>query len=1074
MATEDVSVNGESHTEKRDEASPDLSTERERGENDARPISDGVSKRGTGQTEVKGKEKKPSKLKGIWGKLGLDAPTLMMMFKGSVAPTIAVAFYESRSVSQTYTTLGYLVAIICVISLPIMPRAKFFQTMILNLIAVCIGASIGMLGLWSCIKAREHTSTPGVPQAYNSSQAAVCAIWLFANIWFANLLRAKSPALNVPVIMYSIFSNIAFTYGPLFSTVASAESLIKQMIKAFLTAFAISTAVNVFVIPVSCRLVVFKGQAGYIQLLRGVLKAQTAYLQSLEESDMFAASGSENGDTPGDSSDGSNKGSTESSHPTLSSEAKALKGAIDGLRGLHGKLYGDMPFGKREVAWGKLGAKDIDKIFNLFRDIMVPLLGMSTITDIFVRIGERRGWVKSTGSKDRSEQWEHMPLESKTEEKRLWNEVMKTLHEPFAIVTAVMDQGLEHVALTLELVPRPKKKAAVDVETADTQSKPGDAGFLAYMEQALNDFYKMRGATLKKWAHEKGLSAEQFDTSRPIPPAGAPVSGDEAAHRRDQQQLYLILFMENLLYTAGLAVIELVRFADGKVEDGTMKKNRLILPGQRRIKKWIFGLANADTTVDSNTPDNQEAGVNNIYLGSGFNPRKDPEHLPPKTAWQHFGNGLRTIPRFLGSAESAFGFRVACATLTLGIVAFLKDTHVFFQEQRLVWALIIIAIGMTMTSGQSIFGFLARVGGTALAMVSSIVIWYIVDQKTPGVIVMLWFFIFLEMYLFLKFPRLIPAWLVFIVTQVLIIGYELQVRKIGILASTSNGQPYYPIYELAPYRLACVAGGSFVAFIWTFFPYPLTDRSWLRKDLGATLYILANYYSTVHSTIHTRMHGREGDMTSKTSPGRRLEKARHRMFGKLLLLLPSLQQHAAWQKFEPTIGGKFPRETYENIIKSSANIMGYLALMSYTTKAWSKDKHTNTDTRSKWLRDLATVMEDVEPTSHQITSTLALLSAAITAGAALPPFIQLPQPYSLNRRLEALDSGILDSRHIQEPGYSAYAVMQVASSLVTGDLARLVDCVKELVGETDFSFTVGVSEDSLIGSEENGRKGKDD
>lgn len=61
------------------------------------------------------------------------------------------------------------------------------------------------------------------------------------------------------------------------------------------------------------------------------------------------------------------------------------------------------------------------------------------------------------------------------------------------------------------------------------------------------------------------------------------------------------------------------------------------------------------------------------------------------------------------------------------------------------------------------------------------------------------------------------------------------------------------------------------------------------------------------------MHGIEGDMSLKTSPGRRLEKARHRMFGKLLLLLPSLQQHAAWQKFEPTIGGKFPRETYENI-----------------------------------------------------------------------------------------------------------------------------------------------------------------
>lgn len=128
-----------------------------------------------------------------------------------------------------------------------------------------------------------------------------------------------------------------------------------------------------------------------------------------------------------------------------------------------------------------------------------------------------------------------------------------------------------------------------------------------------------------------------------------------------------------------------------------MKKNRLIVPGVHRLKKWFLDFASTDSNSDSNNPDNQEAGINNVYLGSGFNPRKDPEHLPPKTAWQRFGNGLRTIPRFLGSAESAFGFRVACATLTLGIVAFLEDTHAFFQEQRLVWALIIIAIGKSKT-----------------------------------------------------------------------------------------------------------------------------------------------------------------------------------------------------------------------------------------------------------------------------------------------------------------------------------------------------------------------------------------
>lgn len=202
-------------------------------------------------------------------------------------------------------------------------------------------------------------------------------------------------------------------------------------------------------------------------------------------------------------------------------------------------------------------------------------------------------------------------------------------------------------------------------------------------------------------------------------------------------------------------------------------------------------------------------------------------------------------------------------------------------------------------------------------MVTSFVIWYIVDQKTPGVIVMLWFFIFLEMYLFLKFPRLIAIWLVTIITQVLIVGYELQVKKIGIAAASKTGQPFYPIYELAPYRLACVAGGSLVSFIWTIFPFPLSDRSWLRRDLGSTLYLLANYYSVIHSTVRSRVDDTEGDMESKTSPGRRLDKVRHKIFAKLLMLLPSLKQHADWQKWEVNIGGKFPRETYEGIILRS-------------------------------------------------------------------------------------------------------------------------------------------------------------
>jgi hypothetical protein len=537
------------------------------------------------------------------------------------------------------------------------------------------------------------------------------------------LTFCQVPALQFPVIMYSIFTNVAFTFGPVFQTTAQGEALVKQLLESFLTAFAISTGVNLFIIPVTSRTVVFKEQSAYIGAIRGTIKAQRAYLESLETTDMFSCTTSGN----------------KVSKPSETPQAKALKAGITGLTELHGKLYGDLPFGKRETAWGKLCAEDMEEIFSRFRAILIPLIGMSTITDIFERVAIRRGWVEpgsnqsslftnAEGStRDNSE-------EAKDAEKRIWNEVMKTLHEPFSVVSQAMDEGLEHAGVILELLPSQKKPKAggSDEEERGSDPRPGDKGFADYLEQRLRDFYAERGVTLKAWARARGLSAEKFDENPDTVPDFEATSPDEEHHNQDRQQLYLVLYMEHLLYSTGMGIAQLVRFADSKIADGTMKKKRLIFPGIRRIKRWIGSIASEDSTVDNNTPDSLEAGTNTVYREGAFkNMKKDPEHLPPKNAWERFGNRLRCIPRFLGSTESAFGFRVACATLTIGIVAFLKDTQVFFIEQRLVWAMIIIAIGMTVTAGQSVFGLVGRVVGTALSMVLSIVIWYIVDAKTP-------------------------------------------------------------------------------------------------------------------------------------------------------------------------------------------------------------------------------------------------------------------------------------------------------------------------------------------------------
>lgn len=314
--------------------------------------------------------------------------------RASLPPLIGIAFYQSPDIAATYGALGYLVPMyeaflsvltvfsdvlysVTVLSMCILPRAKFIQNLVFNVLAICIGSAVGLLGLWSGIQARLHTTPAGLQVLYNSSQSAVCAIWLVINIWLVNFLRAKIPALQFPVIMYSIFTNVAFTFGPFFQAFDQAEALIKQLLNSFLTAFAICAAVSIIVFPVTSRTVVFGEMTGYIEAVKGTIKAQSAYLQSLENSDMFSQSNNENTEDMGDTKFRSSKRGKDSKadkrrndcHP----EAKALKGAVASIITLHGKLYGDLPFAKRETAYGKLGPKDLDELFKLFQGILIPL-----------------------------------------------------------------------------------------------------------------------------------------------------------------------------------------------------------------------------------------------------------------------------------------------------------------------------------------------------------------------------------------------------------------------------------------------------------------------------------------------------------------------------------------------------------------------------------------------------------------------------------------------------------------------------------------------------------------------------
>ncbi|KAF2719769.1 hypothetical protein K431DRAFT_227843 [Polychaeton citri CBS 116435] len=987
------------------------------------------------------------------------------MFKGALAPTIAIASFQAHRWADFFVTIGFLIAVATVISVVIMPRAKFIQNIFFNILFICVGSLVTLLALYCTIQARHNTETypgngptsgvvtEGVQTVqYNSSASVVAAIWLVVQLFIISALRAARPQFTVPGICWAIFANVGMVYAPQFADMTAAEDFLRRLLIAFIVGFAIGTGVSLLIFPLTTRGIVFKTTVSYANALIEVLHANIDYMRSLEQADMFTT---KRLNTAGESL-------------SSSLEADAVKSKAKAIGAIHSKLAADIPFAKREIALGKLGPDDIQQIFKQLRLIMIPTVGLGQLSEIFHNIAENRGWGSVVDRSGSVVDGHDEKLRAQTVQE--YHDLMCAVREPFARVSHVTEKGIQHALIQLQLIPKPTK---VDEENRGDEPEPGDQNFALFLNKNLFDFKKSKIELLKRWAevHDIQLEEDFFDN-----PATARFSGPDWMEKdftsdeqtRYRRQLYICLYMEFLLWAVASRVLEFVNFADELKASGKLDKTRLIFPGRKRLRKWV---TNAFRNVEDSQED-EHGGVcdnnMNVYLGEAFRRKRDPAHLPPETRWEHGSDKLRAIAHFFASPPAAFAFRVCCATMSIYVVNCLRETQVFYTRERIFWAQIMITIGMQPSAGQSLRNFIFRIGGTAVAMVFSLVAWYIVDGHAAGVIVFMWLFLHVPVYIQLKKPQWMTLGMVGQITMVIVIGYELEVQQLGEAAATTNGQAFYPPYILGPLRLATVIGGLFLAWIWTVFPYPISEHMQIQQKLGASLYLLANFYSIMHETVQVRLRGAEGDMSSKESPGRKLEKVRIKVFSKATMLLQGLRAQTAFVKYDLPIGGKFPQAQYNQLLDDLSSVMNCMQLISYASAVFTDMRTLATqDSEGEWLYTFQRLIKDAGVTSQAITTLLTLLSSSVNSGQPLPPYIRIPEPYLLSQRLDELDHDLLSVRHIAEPGYASFAVIQIATRSLIDDLKRLLEGIKELVGELDFSYhIVSTSDQSHNQSEE--------
>jgi len=135
---------------------------------------------------------------------------------------------------------------------------------------------------------------------------------------------------------------------------------------------------------------------------------------------------------------------------------------------------------------------------------------------------------------------------------------------------------------------------------------------------------------------------------------------------------------------------------------------------------------------------------------------------------------------------------------------------------------------------------------------------------------------------------------------------------------------------------------------------------------------------------------------------------------------------------------QYPEAIQELIRYSIANYTALIGLASRNFVHPSLEEAEADPSSLQWFHDFQRIISSANITSHEITSLLSLLSSSILNGVPLPPYLTAPGDYALASKLEAIDREILSIRHIAEPGYAAFAVIQISTKCIQMDIERLL------------------------------------
>lgn len=889
------------------------------------------------------------------------------MSKAAIPATIGIAAFQSSTWAEHFGPLNYLVAIEALLAYCIVPRARFMQTLFLNVLMICVAATVNLFALWCAIQAR---AVDAPPTGYDSSGATVCAIWFMVQVYLVNALRSSRPQFNFPCINYSIFTMIAIAQaGPTYGTIQQAEAFINLLLQACLAGFTLAWGVALLILPESNRGIALSTIRAYFDTLRKVLSEYQDLIMHITQ------------------------GSPTDNNKIL----KQFSGEYGKLRAIDTKLKGDLEFAVRDFGYGCLSGDDLEQIYKHLRDIYLPMLGLQDVAESLCAPTDLDSCKCPKNRHELADYQEFLIHDSNVSKE---------------LIRAMIDI-LDDVHLSL-LVERSDRKATS--KTSDPEKAHGLQAVDPFQLQAAN------------------LQATELVHNDPRQVIN--MLNESQICDRCQHHIQEVVSIEErahfVLWHSSRAVVQMVEFADGMVNSGHLQRKHVIVPSWHAMYQWWFMMfANPEST----SQDHSEEMEGHVPLSAVRT--RDHRRFSAQPYVEAVAKRVRAVPRLLGSPHSMFGFRTMCASMSIGIIAYLRDSHDFFVRQRVIWALIMTMIAMKTTTGQTSFEFVLRVLATVAGTIGALVTWYIVDGHAAGVIVFLFIYMAASSYFGVVKPRYVILGIVSAVTPLISVGYALNVQKLGAPFLQESNTPDYPIYLVAAYRLINVIVGLAVAYVWTLLPYPITETSLIRQNMGACVFLLARYNAMVSEMLLT---SDRLDFTETIASNLRRTRlgTLHQAQG-YLIKLKTLSSHLKWQF---TLGTELHQAELNDLIRLLDRMTTHITVFGFASSQLTLDTYEDASDHFAKLQGLVASL-------HKVTSVLCLVSASITNHTPLPPYLFLAGT------IEELPSSDLrlDHQGSMESSMNAKAVtvIHAAARKVQLDMEEIIHKVKALCGELDFS-----------------------